>query len=159
LLGSFACAVGTIFENIFHVVGRIPRAPLLDRIEYLDESVCRPTFAFDAADSGGAAAFVDLRECFRRGEDFVKISDRAFVRIARVLAMNAGRIRDHRLELLANLWLWVGEQDGVAVALGHLATVSAGQFGRGSEQDIGFGKYFAAIELIEVVETASYFSG
>ena len=50
----------------------------------------------------------------------------------------------------------IGQQDGVAIALRHLAAIGAGQLGRRGKQDIGLGKHFAAVELVEVVEAARH---
>ena len=63
-------------------------------------------------------------------------------------ATDAGRISDHGHELLADFRLRVGEHDGVAVALGHLAAIGARQLRAGGQQDLRLGKNLADIRLL-----------
>jgi len=89
----------------------------------------------------------------------VEVADRALVRIAGIFAADASGVSDHGLQLLPDLRLGVSEHDGVAVALGHLAAIGARQLGRRSEQDVWLGEHFAAVELVEIVESAGDFAG
>ncbi len=57
----------------------------------------------------------------------MQIEDGADLGVAGVGALDARGVRDHGLQLGADFGLGVAEQDGVAVALGHLAAVGAGQ--------------------------------
>ena len=70
----------------------------------------------------------------------------ADVRVAGIVAADARGVGDHGLELGAEVGFGVGERDGVVVALGHLAAVEPGEFGRGREQDVGLGQDVAAAE-------------
>jgi hypothetical protein len=142
LLGAGGGAAGAVAEDVGDERGMLfeVRAAFLDGREGGDDGVGGPAFAFDAADAGGCAAFVDFGEGFLGGEDLVQVADGAFVGVAGIGAADARRVSDHGLELGANFRLGVAEQDGVAVALGHLAAVGAGEFGRGGEQDLGSGR-------------------
>ena len=150
--------LGAISENILNLAGREAGAALLDWIQNLHQRVGGPAFAFDASDTRRTAALVDLGQRFRRGEDLVQVAHRALVGIAGIVAADARRIGDHGLQLLANHRLGIAQQDGVAVALRHLAAIGAGQLGRGREQDLGLGQHFAAVELVELVEAPRHFA-
>ena len=162
LLGAGGGAAGAVVEDVGDERGMLfeVHAALLDGREGGDDGVGGPAFAFDAADAGGCAACVDFGEDFLGGENFVQVADGAYVGVAGIGAADARGVGDHGLELGANFRLGVREQDGVAVALGHLAAVGAGQFGRGCEEDLGFGKNFGAVgALVELVEAAGDLAG
>ena len=75
LLGAGGCASCAVAENIVDERGIVFKLhpAFLDRLEGGDDGVGDPGFAFDAADAGGCAAFIDFRQDFRRREDFVKV--------------------------------------------------------------------------------------
>src|SRR5579862_2889875 len=123
LFGAQARAVGPVFENIRHVLLGVPRPAFLDWRKDLHEGIGGPVFAFDAADAGGATALIDFGERLGSGKHFVEIAYGADVGIARVGPPDARGVGDHGLEFLAQHGLGIGDQDGVAVALGHLAAV------------------------------------
>ena len=146
LCGARRGACSTVLENRVDLVRmRLEvAAAFLDGRERPDDGVGQPALALDAADAGGRAAFARLLLRLLGREDFVQVEDRADIGVAGVGAADARRVGDHRLELGANLRLGVGEQDGVVVALGHLAAIGAGQLGRGRQQDFRLGqKLFA----------------
>ena len=126
-------------------------AALLHRLQHLDQCIGSPALALDAADARGSATLIDLGHGFFRAEDLVQIADRAHVGIAGIAAAHARRVGHHRLELLPDHGLRIGEQDGVAVGLRHLAAVGAGKLRRGSQQRLWFGKdgRRLAVELVE----------
>ena len=93
LLGPCACPIGTILEDILNLAGGEAGTALLDGIQNLHERVGGPAFAFDASDAGGSAAFVDLGQRFRRGEDLMQIADGALVRDRRDLCGGCGQGR------------------------------------------------------------------
>ncbi len=175
LLGAGGGAAGAVAEDVGDERGILfeVHAAFLDGREGGDDSVGGPAFAFDAADAGGRAAFVDFRQGFLGREDFVQVANGAFVGVAGVGAADAGGVGDHGLELGANFGLGVAEEDGVAVALGHLAAVGAGEFGRWGEEDLGFGEDWKTKDLyspyvlvfavaclwVELVEAAGDFAG
>ncbi len=68
------------------------------------------------------------------------VEDGADVGVAGVGAADALRVGDHGLELGADDVFGVGEQDGVVVAFGHLASVGAGELGGWGEQDFRLGE-------------------
>jgi len=76
--------------------------PLLHWLQHGYQCIRRPTLALDAANAGAPTSSVYLLQCISTAENFVHISDRAHVGIARVRASNAGWIGDHGLELLPN---------------------------------------------------------
>ena len=100
LFGPCVRPIGSILEDILNLAGGEARSPLLDGIQHLDQCVGGPAFALDASDAGRTAAFVNLGQCLRRREDLVQIADGALVRIAGIFAADAGRVGDHRLQLL-----------------------------------------------------------
>ncbi len=122
-----------------------------------------PTFALDAADAGGAAAFIHLRHRLRRAEDLVQIAHRTLIGIAGIGAAHARRIGHHRLQLLPQRSFRLAQQNGVAVRLRHLAAIGAGKLRRRRQQRLRLGKdelqrcgvadrpawHLARIELIE----------
>ena len=87
-----------------------------------------------------AAAVVYASKRFGSGKDLVQVADRTFVRVAGIGAADARRIGDHGAHLLPKLIGGIGQVDSVAVALGHLAAVEAGELGRGREEDLWFGQ-------------------
>src|SRR5579884_329331 len=114
-------------QNVLHQLWTLLvfAAPLLNGSKLAHDGICHPAFAFDAADAGRGAACIDLRYGFLTGKDLVQVAHRAYVGIAGVGAPNTRRISDHGLDLLSHDRLGVRKQDGVSVALGHLASVGA----------------------------------
>ena len=88
-------------------------------------------------------------------EDAVQVEHRAHVGIAGVGAPLARGIGDHRLDLLRDDLRRVGELDGVAVGLGHLAAVRARHLGDLGELGLGLGEH----RLPRVVEAAGHLAG
>ncbi len=145
LLGAFAGAEFAVFEYVFDDggAGFEVVAVGLDRGDAGDDGVGEPALALDATDAGGAAA----GGCFRLdgfgAEDLVEVEDGADIGVAGVVATDARRVGDHGLELGADVGFGLGEGDEVAVGLGHLAAVEAGEFGAGGEQDLRLGEDLA----------------
>src|SRR5579885_354424 len=92
-------------------------SPLLHGKQSLHQRVGRPAVAFDAADSGRPASFVDLGHGVFRAEDLVQISHRADIGIPRVVPPHARRVGHHGLQLLPDHGLGIGQQDRVPVRL------------------------------------------
>src|SRR5260370_34719236 len=113
---------------------------LLDWSEFLDDGVGDPALALDTADACRGAAFARLLLRLLRGEYLVKVEDGTDVGIARVLAANARRIGDHRLQLSANLGLRIRQENGIPVALRHLPAVGSRQLWRRVHHNLWFGQ-------------------
>src|SRR5580698_8801585 len=157
MFGAYGGAARAFFQDLFYPWHGEAGAAFLNRREYLHQRVGGPAFALNAADAGAAAALVDPGQRLRRGEDLVQVAYRALVRIAGISAADARRVSDHGLEFLADLGLGIGEQNGVAVALRHLAAIGTGELGRGREQHFGLGQNFVVAEFVELVETPRHF--
>src|SRR5215469_14601062 len=135
---ELACAFGASFKNIVYEL-RIRfevEAALLNGSEFLDDGVGKPAFALDATDAGGCTALAHSLLHLFGGKDPVQIKDGADVGVAGIGAADARRVGDHGLELGAHDILRIREQDGVAVALGHLAAVGTRKLGAGSKQNL-----------------------
>src|SRR4029450_12401290 len=92
----------------------------------------------------------------KRRKHFVEVDYRAEVWVAGIRPSPPRRVRDHRLQFLANHRLTVREVDRIAVALAHFPAVSARDFRKLREMFLGLGKYRL---LIEVVEASRHFPG
>ncbi len=96
--------------------------------------------------------------CVSAEENLVQIEDRADIGIAGIAATNARRIGDHGLQLLANHRLRIGQQDGVAVALRHLAAIRAGQLWRGRQQRLRLRKNKRLrSQIVKLIESPRHF--
>ncbi len=99
-LARARATIGAVIQDIFYVSVGVARTPLLDRNKHLNQRIGGPTFALDAADSGGTAALVNLGHGFWSREDLVQIADGTLIGVARVGTPDARRIGHHRLEFL-----------------------------------------------------------
>src|SRR5579884_290220 len=99
-----ASATCTIFEQVpcFSRILLIMPPALLHRVQHRNQSVCCPTLALDAADSGTAATRVHLLQCIARTENLMHISDGAYIGISRIRAPHPSWIGHHRLQFLPN---------------------------------------------------------
>ncbi len=80
----------------------------------------------------------------------MQIADRADIRVAGIGAVHAGRVGHHGLQLGPQIRLRLGQHDVIAVALGHLASVQAGQLGAGREQHLRLGQDVAPAKAGEL---------
>jgi len=103
LVGDLLCAVGAGFYYVLDLLGVVAELfpGLPDGRKFGDHGVGCEFFAIDAADFGGAAFFVDAFDDGRLRIDFMKVIDRADIRIAWVCTTDASGIGHHRLEFLA----------------------------------------------------------
>src|SRR5512139_1132611 len=107
-----------------------PPALLADGDEDLLHPLVHPFLALDAADPGGAAPVVDLRDRRLVGEDLVVREDVADLGVPLVRAALTGRVGDHGADLLPYPFRRVGQEDRVVVTLAHLPVVGAQQLRR-----------------------------
>src|SRR5256885_15802876 len=132
---------------------------LLHGIKNANQGIRSPALALDAPNTGRTAAFVNFADGRSVAENLVQIANRTYVWVARIGTPHAGGIGHHGLELLPDHWLRVGEQDGVAVRLRHLAPVGSRQFSGRSQKRLWFGKNGRAPGAIEHVVAARDFAG
>ena len=131
----------------------------MHRSQRRDQRIRRPAFALDAADAGAAAPGINLLHGVLGAEDFVQIAHRAFIRIAGIDPPHPCRVGHHGLQLLPDLVFRLTQQNVIVVTLGHLAPIGARQLGRGREQRLGFGKYFASAIAVKLIEAPAYLAG
>ena len=122
-------------------VGFEGAAASLDGGDLLDDRVGEPALALDAADAGGAAALARLRSGPLRSE---KTLCRSKTGQTSGLPTSVRRMRAGSVTMVLSFARrsasGSSEQDGVAVALGHLAAVEAGQLGRWRQQHFRLGQ-------------------
>ena len=111
--------------------------PLGDAGHLLDDFLDERRLAFQAADSGGAAALLYPLLGLGCRIYFVQIPNRTFIGIAGIGAAHARRIGLHGLELFDDRVRILAQPDRVAVGLGHLASIEPRHLRRRGQQRFG----------------------
>ena len=137
---------GLLIAGVQHLAHDVPRSEqalsrrLADRRErrlHVREQV---PLAVHAAAGGRAALPVHHGDLVGRRVELVEAEDAADVRVARVLAADARRVRDHRHDLLPQRVGRLGHPDRVVVRLGHLPPVHAVQLRGRREERLRLGE-------------------
>jgi competence protein ComEC len=130
-------------------------APGPDRFQEGGHGFHEQLLAVPAAPGGLAAALADLRQPGRIGQQLVIGIEVALLGIARVLAARPLGAGEHAHDLFLHGPRFLGQADGIAVALAHLAAVQARQLGIRRKQGLGLGEEVA----VEVVGPAGDLPG
>lgn len=112
----------------------------LDGSDVLADGQAGELLAVLAGDRGCGAAEADVLIDVGFGEDAVEVTDGAEFGVAGIGLKGTLAEFAHAVGLFEHDGEAVGEQDGVAIALGHLAAVGAGEFGGRGQEDLGFGE-------------------
>src|SRR6266550_6480262 len=152
--GSARSFTGTFLKNIPSQLGIVLVffAARLHGLENAHERIRSPALALDTSYASAATTGIYFGNSCRIAKYLVQISDRTDVGIAGIGATNACRIGDHGLQFLPNHGLGISQHYGVVVRLRHLAAISAGQLGCGSQQRLRLRENVRSSRAIEHVE-------
>src|SRR5216684_969065 len=97
--GYSACPGRTRFQNIPGEpwILLVFFAACLHRVKHVDQGICRPTLALDAANSSRAATLVHFGNSRSIAENFMQVANRTNVGIAGIGSADTCWIGDHRL--------------------------------------------------------------
>src|SRR5947207_2759738 len=142
LARDLARLVGALGDDAAHqlrVVLELLGAPA-HAADLLHDLVDQRLLAVQATDAGAAATLVHPLARGLVAVDLVQVPHRTLFRVARVGAPHACRIGLHGTQLLHDLIGLLAQSDGVAVGLGHLASVEPRDLRRRGEHRLRLGQ-------------------
>ena len=109
--------------------------------EVVDDVANHHLLAVQATDAGAAASLGHFLDLFRSAVDLVQIKCRTLLRLTGIRPPGARGIRHHAAQLPVDGLGGIRQQDRVAVALAHLASVQSRQSPGLREQHLRFGEH------------------